>query len=83
MPYLYCMATATTTREIEMTTTDTNISNADFGRALELLMNEWDRCIAIYTEKGMTKKEAAAIVAPQMTEWMNENEARYQKKVAA
>ena len=77
------METTTSTQEIEMTATDNNISNADFGRALELLMNEWDRCIAIHTEKGMTKKEAAAIVAPQMTEWMNENEARYQKEVAA
>lgn len=66
-----------------VTTTDTNISNADFSRAFELLMNEWDRCIAIYTDKGMTKKDAAAIVGPQMTEWMNENDARYQKELAA
>ena len=33
--------------------------------------------------KGMTKKQAAAIVGPQMTEWMDENTARYQKEVAA
>jgi hypothetical protein len=31
----------------------------------------------------MTKKDAAAIVGPQMTEWMNENTSRYQKEVAA
>jgi hypothetical protein len=72
------MAT-TTTKEQAMTT----ISDNDFARALETIINEWDRCIAIYMAKGMTKKQAAAIVGPQMTEWMDENTARYQKEVAA
>jgi hypothetical protein len=34
-------------------------------------------------EKGMTKKQAAAIVGPQMSEWMDENTARYNKEKAA
>jgi hypothetical protein len=65
------------------TTQEQAMSNKDFAIALETLMNEWDRCISIHTSKGMTKKDAAAIVGPQMTEWMNENTSRYQKEVAA
>jgi len=73
------MAT-TTTQEQAMTTT---ITDNDFARALETIINEWDRCIAIHMDKGMTKKQAAAIVGPQMTEWMDENTARYNKEKAA
>lgn len=61
----------------------TTISNNDFALALEKIMNEWDRCIAIHMNKGMTKQQAAAIVGPQMTEWMDENTARYNKEKAA
>ena len=61
----------------------TTITDNDFARALETIINEWDRCIAIHMEKGMTKKQAAAIVGPQMSEWMDENTARYNKEKAA
>jgi hypothetical protein len=70
----------TTTQEQDMTTT---ITDNDFARALKMIVNEWDRCIAIHMEKGMTKKQAAAIVGPQMTDWMDENTARYNKEKAA
>ena len=61
----------------------TTITDNDFARALKMIVNEWDRCIAIHMEKGMTKKQAAAIVGPQMTDWMDENTARYNKEKAA
>jgi hypothetical protein len=75
------MATATTTQEIEMDLTDANITNEEFAYALEKVMNEWDRCIAVNMAKGLTKQNAVAIVGRQMTEWFDDN--RSKREMAA
>ena len=59
-----------------MPLTAANITNQDFAYALEKVMNEWDRCIAVNMAKGLTKQNAVAIVGRQMTEWFDDNRSK-------
>ena len=54
----------------DMTTTT---NNKDFSRVLEIMMNEWDRCIDIQMASGLTRAEAAEIVGVQMNQWLDNN----------
>lgn len=60
---------------MEKTQTTTTLTNSEFRRVLELMMNEWDRCTNTLLKVGFNKEEAAKIVGDQMTEWLNNRHA--------
>ena len=49
------------------------MNNKDFSRVLEIMINEWDRCIDIQIASGLTKSEAAETVGTQMNHWLDNN----------
>ena len=53
--------------------TTTTMNNKDFSRVLEIMINEWDRCIDIQIASGLTKAEAAEIVGNEMNHWLDNN----------
>lgn len=58
----------------DMTTTTMN--NKDFSQVLEIMMNEWDRCINIQIASGSTRGEAAETVGTQMHQWLDNNDSK-------